>query len=107
MGKKWYLKIGTLYFILWEDNATHQLGTGFLYSDCVPYITLKDRWCDIIVVNVHVPSEDKGGDIKEGFYEEIDRLFDQLSVYDMKIMFLLTPGQRKPSDCLRIPLCVP
>jgi hypothetical protein len=23
------------------------------------YITLKDRWCDIIVLNVHAPTENK------------------------------------------------
>ena len=36
-------------------------------SDRVSCITLKGRWCDIIVVNVHAPIEDK--DDKGGIYE--------------------------------------
>ena len=44
------------------------------------------RWCDIIVLNVHATSEDKDDDIKYSFYEEIERLFDQLSIYHMKIL---------------------
>ena len=55
-------------------------------SDRVSFITLKDRWCDIIVLNVHAPSEDKDDDIKDSFYEEIERLFHQLPVYHMKIL---------------------
>jgi hypothetical protein len=34
------------------------------------YVTLKSRWCDIIVVNVHAPTEDKDDVIKESFYED-------------------------------------
>ena len=55
-------------------------------NDRVSCITLKGRWCDIIVLNVRAPSEDKGDDIKDSFYEEIERLFDQLPMYHMKIL---------------------
>ena len=41
-------------------------------SDRVSSITLKGRWCDIIVVNEHGPYEDKDDDIKDNFYEEIE-----------------------------------
>ena len=41
-------------------------------SDRVSCITLKGRWCDIIVLNVLAPTEDKGDDIKDSFYEEIE-----------------------------------
>ena len=34
-------------------------------SGRVSCITLKGRWCDIIVLNVHSPSEDKDDDIKD------------------------------------------
>jgi Endonuclease/Exonuclease/phosphatase family. len=83
-----------------EGNANHQLGTGLFVhrrirsavkkmefiSDRVSYITLKGRWCDIILLNGHAPSEDKDNDIKDSFYEEIERLFDQLPMYHMKIL---------------------
>jgi hypothetical protein len=35
------------------------------------YIILKVRWCDIIVLNMHAPTEDKDDDIKDSFYEEL------------------------------------
>ena len=54
-------------------------------SDLVSFIALKGRWRDIIVLNVHAPSEDKDDDIKDSFYEEIERLFDQLPMYHMDI----------------------
>ena len=52
-------------------------------SDRVFCITLKGRWCDVIVVNTHAPTEDKDDDIKDSFHEE---LFDQLPVHHMKIL---------------------
>ena len=39
-----------------------------------------------IVVNVQASSEVKDDDIKDNFYEEINLLFDQLPVYNMKIL---------------------
>jgi hypothetical protein len=46
-------------------------------SDRMSYIILRGRWCNIIVLNVHAPSEDKGDDEKDSFYEELGRAFDQ------------------------------
>ena len=55
-------------------------------SDRVSCITLKGRWCDIIVHGVHAPLEDKNNDSKDSFYEEIERSFDQLPMYHIKIL---------------------
>ena len=55
-------------------------------SDRVSCITLKGRLCDIIVLNVHPPTEDKDDDINDSFYEEGERLSDQLPMYHMKIL---------------------
>jgi hypothetical protein len=50
------------------------------------YITLRGRWCDIIVLNVHAPTEDKCYDTKDSFYVEPDGVFDQFPKYQMKIL---------------------
>jgi hypothetical protein len=50
------------------------------------YIILRGRWCNIIVLNLHVPCEDKGVDVKDSFFEELGRVFDQFPRYDMKII---------------------
>jgi hypothetical protein len=31
------------------------------------YIILRGRWCHIIVLNVHAPTEDKTDDVKDSF----------------------------------------
>jgi hypothetical protein len=54
-------------------------------NDRMSYITLKGRWCNIIVLNVHTPNEDKDYDMKEIFYEELQKVFDQFPRYHMKI----------------------
>jgi hypothetical protein len=50
------------------------------------YIILRGRWCDIIVLNVHAPTEDKCDDTKDSFYEELGGVFDQFPKYHMKIL---------------------
>jgi hypothetical protein len=50
------------------------------------YIILRGRWCNIIVVNVHAPCEDKSDDVKDNFYEKLGCVFDQFPTYDMKIL---------------------
>ncbi|KAJ4444657.1 hypothetical protein ANN_06453 [Periplaneta americana] len=47
---------------------------------------LKGRWCDIIVINAHAPTEEKDDHIKNSFYEELEHTFDQFPRYHMKIL---------------------
>jgi len=42
-------------------------------SDRMSYIVLRVRWCIIIVLNVHAPSDEKSGDSKESFYMELEQ----------------------------------
>jgi hypothetical protein len=44
--------------------------------DRMLYIILRGRWCNIIILNVHAPTEDKIDDMKERFYEELEQVFD-------------------------------
>jgi hypothetical protein len=39
-------------------------------NDRMSYIILRGRWCHIIVLNVHAPTEDKTDDVKNSFYGE-------------------------------------
>jgi hypothetical protein len=55
-------------------------------SDKKLYIILRGCWCNIIVLNVHAPCEDKGDDVKDSFYKELRHVFDQFPRYDMNIL---------------------
>jgi hypothetical protein len=49
------------------------------------YLILRGRWCHIIVLNVHAPTEDKTNDVKGSFYEELERV-DKFPEYHIKIV---------------------
>ena len=42
-------------------------------SDRLSCIVLRGRWCNIIVVNVRAPSQEKSDESKDNFYEELEQ----------------------------------
>jgi hypothetical protein len=90
-------------FFYGQGNGDHQLGTGVFVDRRIPsavkrvefisdriermsYTILRSHWCSIIVLNMNAPCEDKGDDVKDSFYEELGRVFDQFLRHDMKIL---------------------
>jgi len=71
-------------FFYGKINENYQFGTRFLVhhrtlsaakrvefvTARMSYIGLRGRWCNIIVLNVHVPSSGKTDDSKDSFYKE-------------------------------------
>jgi len=46
---------------------------GGFVSDRLSCIVLRSHWYNIVVSNVHAPSEDKSDDSKDSFYEEFEQ----------------------------------
>jgi hypothetical protein len=87
-------------FFFGNGNANHHIETDVIVhkgiisaykrvefvSDRMSYITLRGRWCDI-VLNVHTPNENEGDDDTKGnFYEKAEPVFDHIPTYNMQIL---------------------
>jgi len=99
--KRGTVRAGNYNFFYGKGNEKHQLGTGFILhhrivsavkgtefvSDRLSYVVLRGRWCNIIVLNVHEPSEEKSDDSKDSFYEELEQVFFyRFPKYHMKFL---------------------
>jgi hypothetical protein len=49
-------------------------------------MTCTHHQCNIIVLNAHAPTEEKGDDSKDSFYEELEGVFYHFPKYHMKIL---------------------
>jgi len=47
-------------------------------------MVLRGHWCNIIVLSVHTPNEEKSDDSKHRFYEELEHVFDHFRKYHTK-----------------------
>jgi hypothetical protein len=91
---------GEYKFFYGKGNENHELGTDSFVlkrnisadkraefvSDSMSYIMLRGRWCHVIVLNVHAPTEDKTDDVKDSFYEEVERVFVKFPTHHKKIL---------------------
>jgi hypothetical protein len=94
------VRAGDYNFFCAKGNENHQLGTGtFVHrrmasavtkvdfvNDRLSYIGLRGRWFNIIVLNVHAPSQEKSDEAKVSFYEELEQVFYHFSKYHMKVL---------------------
>jgi hypothetical protein len=61
-------------------------------KDRMSYIVLTGRWCHIIVLNFHAPTEDKTDEVKDSFYEEFVHVFNKFPKYHTIITSINTLG---------------
>jgi hypothetical protein len=52
----------------------------------MPYIALRGRWFNIIVLKVHAPSKEKSNDSKDSFHAELKQVFYNFPKYHKKIL---------------------
>jgi hypothetical protein len=55
-------------------------------NDRMSYIILRGRWSHVFVLNVHTPTEGRTDDVKDSFYEELERAFDKFPKYHRNIL---------------------
>jgi exonuclease III len=93
-------KAGEYIFFYGKGNGNHELGTDFFIperiilavktvecvSDRMSYIILRGHWCDIIILNVHAPTEDKIDDMKVRFYEDLEHVLDKFPENHLKML---------------------
>ena len=94
------MRAGDYNFISGKGNENHKLGTQFFVhhrkvsavkrvqyvSDRTSYIVLRGRQCNIIILNVHAPSEEKSDDSKGSFYEELEQVYNNFPKQHMEIL---------------------
>ena len=81
------VRAGDHNFFYGKGNENHQLRTRFFFvhhrivsavkkvgfvSGRVSHIVLRGRLCNIVVLNVHAPREEKNDGSKDSFYEELE-----------------------------------
>jgi hypothetical protein len=83
-----------------KGSENNELGTGFFVhktiilavervefiNDRMSYVIWRDCWFHIIVLNVHVPTEDKIDDVNDSCYDELECIFNKFPKYHKKIL---------------------
>lgn len=83
-----------------SGGADRRLGSGFMVSDKIraavvnfqpisdriSCLRLKGKYQNISLVNIHAPTEKKQLEVKEQFYETVDKIYEKIPKYDLKIV---------------------
>ena len=67
------------------QNST-EVKTVELVSDRMTDRVLRVRWCNIIVLNAHVPAKNKIDVLQDSLYEELEQVFYHFPKYHMRIL---------------------
>ncbi|XP_050430865.1 craniofacial development protein 2-like [Adelges cooleyi] len=86
--------------IFYSGGEKHERGVGFAIknsilpnivrfepiNDRICYVELKGKWFNILIINCYAPTDDKSEEIKNAFYEELDRICDGLPTGKPKVI---------------------
>ena len=75
--------MGTGFFV--HQRIVSVVKRAEFVSDRVSYTVLRGQWCNIIVLNVHAPNEEKSDDSIDSFYVELQQVFHHFPKYHTKI----------------------
>jgi hypothetical protein len=70
-------------------------------SDRMSYIILRGEWCDVIVLNVHPPSQDKSDFMKNRLYKELSCVLDQSLRYHIKMLLRDSSAKVRREDVIK------
>jgi hypothetical protein len=94
LDRRGTVRAGNYNFFLWKKFGTgvfvhHRIVSAVkrveFVSDSLSYIILRERWCNIIVLNLRAPSEEKSDNSKDRFFYELQQV--------LFIIFLSTIGK--------------
>jgi len=74
------VRAGIMIFSMEEERKSLHVNRTFLYT------TKYYQCCNIIVLNVHAPSEEKIVDPKDSLYQELEQVSSHFPKYHMKIL---------------------
>lgn len=83
-----------------NKNGKHEFGTGFVIKDSlvqnilnfkpinerICYIRMKGVQYNVSIISAHAPTEEKDENIKDGFYDALERVIDTMPKQDMRML---------------------
>lgn len=90
-----------------SNNGKHENGVGFIIKDSslnlvkkfepvndrICYITITGKVFDIIMINCYAPTETADSDLKDAFYETLERTLNSIPSHSIKIILGDTNAQ--------------